>query len=128
MDNVKLSVTIELPGSTMMTSQECDKNPNNYEDNKLILSVKCFDKKTKKTFYKKEPLVFKTRKCISAKQVINMNDDAYNYMTSTACPEWYQFGISKWKKLSATERLELHLSRTCESFGGTSYTYLVLGD
>ncbi len=128
MVSIKMSVTIELLGSKMMTPQECGENPENYDNNKLLLSVKNFDKKTKKFFYKTEPLTFKTRKSIPANQSINMSDEAYEYMTSQACPEWYSFGISKWKKLSATERLELHLDRVCKGLGGKSYTYVVFGD
>ena len=128
MSTAKLSVTIELQGSTMMTPQECGENPENYNSNKVLLSVKHYDKKTKKSFYKIEPLLFKTRKCIPAHQSINMNDEAYEYMTSQSCPEWYPLGISKWKKLSPQERLELHLERTCKALNGKSYTYIVFGD
>lgn len=128
MSTIKLSVTIELPGSTMMTPQECGKNPNNYDKHLIILSVKQWDKRTKKAFYKREPLVFKTRKCFPAQQSINMSEDAYNYMVSASCPEWYPFGISKWKKLSPTERLEIHLDRTCKALNGKSYTYVVFGE
>lgn len=128
MVTIKLSVTIELQGSKMMTPQECGENPKNYDDNKLLLSVKHFDKKTKKFYYRTEPLNFKTRKSVPAQQSINMSDEAYEYMTSQACPEWYPFGINKWKKLSATERLELHLDRVCKGLNGKSYTYVVFGD
>lgn len=95
-----------------------------------MLQTKHYDKKTKKFFFKKEPLKFKTRKCATAQQVIKMTDDAYNYMISQACPEWFiPFGgISKWKKLSKKERLEAHLERVCQSLKGISYTYAVFGD
>lgn len=128
MTTIKLSVTIELQGNTMMSPQECGKNPENYNWNKLLLSVKHYDKKTKKSFYKTEPLHFQTRKCIPAHQSINMSQEAYDYMTSQSCPDWYPLGINKWKKLSPTERLELHLERTCKALRGTSYTYVVFGD
>lgn len=129
MVSIKLSVTIELPGSTMMTSQVCDENPTeNYRRHRILLNVKHFDKKTKKSFYRIEPLEFKTRKCIPAKQSINMSNEAYEYMTSAACPEWYPFGIGKWKRLSPIERLEQHLDRICKSFKGISYTYVIFGE
>ena len=132
MSTIKLSVTIELPGSQMVTSQECDQNPKKKLDycdfNKILLNIKHYDKKTKKSFYRIEPLYFYTRKCIPAHQSINMTEEAFTYMTSTMCPEWYPFGLSKWKKLTPTERLELHLDRTCKALRGTSYTYTVFGD
>jgi hypothetical protein len=112
----------------MMTPQVCGENPENYDSHKVLLSVKHYDKKTKKSFYKIEPLSFRTRKCIPAYQSIKMNEEAYDYMTSIACPEWYPLGISKWKKLSPQERLELHLERTCKALNGKSYTYIVFGD
>ena len=130
MADVKLSVTIELPGSTMMTPQECGENPENYDRNWMLLSVKTFDNKTKKYFYRKEPLEFKTRKCKPATQVIKMSQEAYEYMTSTMCPEWfvYQGGIHKWKQFTPEQRLELHLERLRKAVGGRAYTYVVFGD
>jgi len=131
MADAKLSVTIVLPGSIMMTSQECDKNPKeNYDRHTMVLSVAGYDKKTKKSFIKKEPLHFETRRCIPASQVIKMNAEAYRYMISAECPEWFAAngGIRKWKNLSCKERLEFHLDRTCKGMGGLSYTYKILDD
>ena len=131
MSTVKLSVTIVLPGSVMMTSQECEENPQeNYDRNFMLLQVKKYDYKTKKSYFKKEPLEFKTRKCKDATQVIKMYEEAYEYMTSVACPEWYlpMGGINKWKKLSKEQRLEEHLNRLCKAMGGKSYTYAVYPD
>ena len=51
MIDVKLSVTIELQGNTMMTPQECGENPENYDRNWMLLFVRTFDKKTKNKFY-----------------------------------------------------------------------------
>ena len=132
MSDIKLSVTITLPGSVMMSSQECEKNPKeNYDRNFITLSVKRIDPKTKKEFFRNEPLEYKTRKCKTAQQVIKMCDEAYEYMTSPVCPEWFNSsygGPSRWKKLMKEDRLEYHLDRLCKSFGGTSYTYAVYTD
>lgn len=131
MADAKLSVTIMLPGSNMMTSQECEENPTeNYKRNLLILSVKHYDSKAKTSFYKKEPLVFLTRKSVPAQQVLKMSNEAYEYMISGSCPEWFipQGGISKWKHMNAEQRLEAHLTRTCKALGGLSYTYTVFND
>lgn len=131
MDDIKLSVTVVLPGNTMMTSQECEQNPQeNYTTNFTPLFVKRLDRKTKKPYFKKEILEFKTRKCKDAQQVLRMNSDAYDNMVSTNCPDWYipKGGISKWKKLSKEQKLLEHLTRICESFGGKSFTYNVFSD
>ena len=131
MSTIKLSVTIVLPGSTMMTSQECEENPKEcYDDNFMLLSIKKYNNKEKKSFFKNVPLRFKTRKCIKAQQVIKMTDEAYEYMTSIACPEWFITfgGVAKWRKLSKKDRLEFHLDRLCKSMGGESFSYAVFGD
>jgi hypothetical protein len=112
----------------MMTSQECEKNPKeNYENNLIILSVKKYDTKSKKYFYKNEPLHFRTRKCKEASQVIRMSEEAYEYMTSSTYPEWWT-NPSMWKRMSKEKRLELHLDRLCKHLGGISYTYAVYND
>ena len=129
MVSIKLSVTIELQGGTMMTSQECDKNPQeNYKRNFMLLDVKHYDKKTRKSFFRREPLIFNTRKCVPAHQCINICEEAYEHMISQSCPEWYFMGINKWKKLSPEERLELHMENLCKALNGKSYTYVVFGD
>lgn len=131
MSNLKLSVTIVLPGSTMMTSQVCDENPEkNYNKHFMLLDVKKIDRKTKRPYYVKEPINFQTRKCVEAKQVINMYDEAYNYMTSTTCPSWYNphQNNKSWKGLSKKQRLEEHLDRVCKSMGGIYFSYVVFED
>lgn len=63
---------------------------------------------------------------VPASKSIKLTVDAYNYMTSSERPEWY---LKKdWGLLSPTQRLELHLQRTCEHERGKSFTYNVLED
>lgn len=57
---------------------------------------------------------------------IKLTVDAYNYMTSAERPEWYF--KKDWVLLSPTQRLELHLQRTCEHERGKSFTYNILED
>lgn len=57
---------------------------------------------------------------------IKMTYDAYDYMTSTEIPVWYH--KKDWKRLTPTQRLELHLQRTCNANNGTSFTYSILED
>ena len=63
---------------------------------------------------------------VPASKSIKLTVDAYNYMTSSERPEWYQ--KKDWGLLSPTQRLELHLQRTCEHERGKSFTYNVLED
>ena len=62
-----------------------------------------------------------------AKQKITLCKDAYDYMTSAACPEWYH-RVKEWRKMDETARLELHLARTTHHFGGKSFTYKIVDD
>lgn len=62
-----------------------------------------------------------------AKQKITLCKDAYDYMTSPICPSWY-FNIKEWKRMNATQRLELNLARTCHHFNGKSFTYQIVDD
>lgn len=57
---------------------------------------------------------------------IKMTYDAYEYMTSTEMPAWYH--KKDWKRLTPIQRLELHLQKTCDANGGTSFTYSILED
>lgn len=63
---------------------------------------------------------------VPASKKINLTVDAYDYMTSSERPEWYF--KKDWVLLSPTQRLELHLQRTCEHEGGKSFTYNILED
>lgn len=63
---------------------------------------------------------------VPASKSIKLTVDAYNYMTSSERPEWYK--KKDWGLLSPTQRLELHLQRTCEHERGKSFTYNILED
>lgn len=63
---------------------------------------------------------------IPCSKSIKMTYDAYDYMTSTEMPTWYH--KKDWKRLTPTQRLELHLQRTCDVNNGTSFTYSILED
>ena len=121
----KLLLTINVEGGTLVKGKPETKKwyltkkdlfPNqkfkNNDGNKIIRTGT----------YKSIPLiakesVLKTRVC----------KEAYDYMTSSMCPSWFK-NPNKWKKLSAQERLEINLVRTCEHFGGKSYTYTLIDD
>lgn len=120
MNDIKVSLTIVLKGSTMLSEQECSKNPKeSYDYNTLVVE----DPKTKK----RETLHYQTRKCENARQSIQMTKEAYNYMIDkSACPEWEKMFF--WTKMSKKQRLESHLKRTMEYFGGISFSYEVFED
>ena len=64
---------------------------------------------------------------VESQQKINMTVDAYNYMTSSECPEWFM-DIKAWRKMNPKDRLELHLDRTAKHFGACRYKYYIVND
>lgn len=142
MIDIKLNLSIELPGSTMLKKEECLKTTHKVikketKDGKIYkktikVKVEDWDKMDKHTMrvaggFKPQVITFHTRKCIPAAQSLNMSKEAYEYMIDKdSCPSWSKPG--KWAAMSEKERLEAHLQRTVEYLGGTSYTYQVFED
>ena len=144
MNEIKLNLSIELPGSTMLKKEECLKTTHKVIEKKtkagkiykktIKVEVEDWDKMEKhsmrvtdKDGTNPEIITFHTRKCKSATQSLNISKDAYEYMIDKdSCPSWSKPG--KWATMSKKERLEAHLQRTVEYLGGTSYTYQVFED
>lgn len=124
-DEIKISLTIILEGSTLVRKSEDevfeyvitkqDLNPLKKMSKQEGLQV------VKKKKYKHKPLESKP-----AYQTINLNKDAYNYMISSECPFWSTTKV--WVAMSKKERLHAHMNRICEHFNGKSFTYVVLDD
>lgn len=126
MIDIKVNLSIALPGSVMYSKQECFKQLKEvakYKNGKVIK-----DKKTGKVKYVtklvadpekfdhkvmlldnggKEPerVTIHTRKCKPARQVLNMSTEAYNYMVSEAIPAGFKapVGVKPTKKKSAAQ-------------------------
>lgn len=124
-NEVKISLTIELEGSTLVRKSEPevtkyvitekDLNPSKkYKGNSGLKVVK-------KGRFVTYPFVAKP-----ASLHVNLGVDAYNYMTSAECPYWQKPKV--WANMSLEERLKAHLQRICEHHGGKSFTYIVLED
>lgn len=140
MSEIKLSLSIELRGSTILSKEECLKTTQktittkNGRKRTVTKVVEDWDKMEKHTMRvtgtdgtNPEIITFHTRKCKPATQSLNMSKEAYEYMIDKdSCPSWSKPG--KWAAMSEKERLEAHLQRTVEHLGGTSYTYQVFGD
>lgn len=119
----KVTLTILLPGSQMYSHKECEENKELLDNNSLELEY-IKDKKTGK--YVRETIHFNTRKCRPAKQVINICNEAYEYMISKEAPWFVKPGL--WVQLSKKLRLEKHLENITQSLGGIKYTYNILED
>lgn len=123
MSEIKISVSITLPGGVMLTQAEAkqlekEKAGTGFD----ITKLKVEDKKGNK-----DVLSIKTRKYKSCSQSINMSKEAYDYMTSRdgCLPNVKSF---IWAKMNKKSRLEAHLDLVCKALKGTSYTYKVFDD
>lgn len=123
MSEIKISISITLPGGVMLTQAEAkqlekEKTGTGFD----ITKLKVEDKKGNK-----DVLSIKTRKYKSCSQSINMGKEAYDYMTSRdGCPPNVKSFI--WAKMNKKSRLEAHLDLVCKALKGTSYTYKVFDD
>ena len=127
MSIIKLSLKIVLPGRTLLSEQECSKNPEeSFNSHSMVVE----DNK-----HNKEVIHFQTRKNRTITQCLNISEEAYKAMTAKAsdqkddmnnCPEWSK--ARDWFNLSKTQRLEAHLDRISKTVGGVSFTYNVLDD
>lgn len=123
MSEIKISVSITLPGGVMLTQAEAkqlekEKAGTGFD----ITKLKVEDEKGNK-----DVLSIKTRKYKSCSQSINMSKEAYDYMTSkdSCLPNIKSY---VWAKMNKKQRLEAHLDLVCKALKGTSYTYKVFDD
>ena len=144
MNEIKLSLSIELPGSTMFSKEECLKTTHKVIEKKTkagkiykkTIKVKVEDwdkmeeysmKVTNRDGTNPEIITFHTRKCKPATQSLNISKEAYEYMIDKdSCPSWSKPG--KWAVMGKKERLKTHLQKIVEHLGGTSYSYQVFED
>lgn len=131
----KLSLTFVLPGSTLVSSQECEKNPKeSCITHKIMVSETKGKGKNKRTITK--PLYVQTRKARTASQHINMSTEAYLHMLNTpvnaklakVVKVTKSGPIRAWDLLSEHEKLTHHLDLIAHDLHAISYEYKVLGD
>lgn len=145
MNETKVNLTITLPGSVMFSKEEClkttqkvieKKNKRTGKTYKKVIEVKVDDpdkvnhhsmKVVDKEGLNPEIITFSTRKCKPATQVLNISTEAYKAMIDkNSCPSWIK--PFQWAGMSKKSRLEAHMQRLMENFGGTSYNYQVFED
>lgn len=134
MSEIKLSLSIVLSRSSILSKEECLKTTQKTittKNGRKRTVTKVVEKHsmrvTNNNGTNPEIITFHTRKCKSATQSLNMSKEAYEYMIDkNSCPSWSKPG--KWAAMSEKERLEAHLQRTVEHLGGVSYTYQVFED
>jgi len=138
MSEIKVSLTIEIPGNTMFSKEEClkiapktvvkkDKDGKFCKKSTHPLMKECSMKVTDKNGANPKIITFNVRKCKPAIQTLNICKEAYDDMVSAySCPSWSK--PNKWITMSKEERLDSHMKRIAEHFNGISYTYNVFVD
>ena len=69
---------------------------------------------------------FKMSPTPSRIRVLNINNEAYDYMTSKEVPEWSK--KSEWLSMSKKKRFEAHINRIADDFRGKVMNYEVFED
>ena len=128
MSEVKLSLSIKLPGRVMLSQERAKalEQQGLAGFTKHSLVVEMHKRMGKKVKVDKETIHFKTRNTISAVQHINISREAYYYMISKDCPSFIK--PKDWSRMSKVKRLEAHLNDIAESRGGTMLHYHIFED
>lgn len=120
MDNIKVSLTVELEGRTLIREDKSRTFKYIIKDNKP-------HKKDKKySIIESGEYIHTPVRIKEASQHINLSNEAYDYMTSTECPSFCS--PRDWNRMKSKEKLESHLKRICDSLCGKSFTYQILPD
>lgn len=154
MIDVKMNLTVLLPGSNMISKQECLKQLKEEVKDKKG-NIKFIDKDVPdpekhnlnylKVSYdgKKEVISYYTRKCTPAKQVLNISTVAYNYFISSGAPEGFHIPPNfqpykslrlmslrdqAWNALSKEQRLRWHCEQIAANLGGVVEDFIVFQD
>lgn len=142
MSNIKIRLTVVLPGSTLLSQEETCKLQNVtvktesgkpvVKDGKVLTEPVLLPDKHKfnhfeiKVMHKGRPEVLKvaTRKSKPAKQVIRLSEEAYKeFINSSIVP--YKFkGV--WKGLTDNQRIKWHCQQIADALGGTLDSFVVL--
>lgn len=133
----KVSLSLLIPGASMLSSQECDKNPKeSYNESKILL--KHTKGKGKNQREVKKLLVIQTRKQKLVTQNINICEEAYKYMLSSPTSDKFSKPTKKnkngdviervWDTMSVHERLKKHFDLIAHDLHAVSYSYEILGD
>ena len=127
MSEIKVRLSMTVPGAQMLSSQECEKNPKESYD---VIKLRVYNGRGKNST---ELITVATRKNKTAKQSISITKEAYDYMISDEFSSEIYSLLRKypkhvWWKMTPKQRLEAHLSIIAESFNAIGFTYEVLDD
>lgn len=116
----KLRLTITLPGSVMMSEQECSENPKENYKSFSIEWTKTKKFKGKTVNIKERVYVNNVRKCVPCKQTLSISEESYQMMIDE-CPSWEKPFV--WKKYNIHQKLKSHFNILTQQFGGIGFHY-----
>lgn len=121
MSEIKVNLSLELQGGTMLSEQECSKNPKeSYNHFQMTINK---DPKGRK----KETIQVAVRKSRTIMQNIKLSREAYDYMVDgKICPDPKLQKV--WMKYTERERLNWHCSQIAEALGATGFSFSILED
>lgn len=124
MVELKISLSLLVPGAGLLSSQECEKKPKeSHNEHKML--IKFTKGKGKYAREAKKLLVIKTRKQKMITQNINICEEAYHHMLETPASN-KMFKV--WNTLTEHEKLKAHFDLIAHDLHAVSYSYEVLGD
>lgn len=128
----KLSLTLVLPGSIMVSQQVAENKPEELtEEHKMFFK----NHKSKKNRSPKV-ITFRTRKSIPAKQVLKMSQEAYEAMLEESTSPKYNKVIAEvkgkiirvWDTMSEDARIKKHCELIAHDMGAIDFSYNILDD
>lgn len=124
MIDIKLRLSLCVPGAQMLSKQECLKTPKeSYNEHKML--IKFTKGRGKYAREAKKLLVIKTRKQKMTTQIINICEEAYHHMLETPTSN-KMFKV--WNTLPEHEKLKAHFDLIAYDLHAVSYSYEILGD
>lgn len=134
---IKVRLSLSVPGAQLLSEQECSKNPKiSYNDEKVIITN--FKQKGKNQKEITKHIVIKTRKQRPVIQNISICKEAYKYMLSTPTSTKFNKPTKRnkngdvvermWDTMSVHERLKKHFDLIAHDFRAISYNYEILED
>lgn len=122
MSEIKVSLSLELQGSTMMSEQECSRNSKKKKGCYDYFRMEVADEDGNKKI-----LNVAVRKSKTVIQNIKLSKEAYDYMTDKAiCPNPEL--KKEWGKFTDNQRLQYHCRQIAEALGAIDFSFEVLDD
>lgn len=123
MSEIKVNLSLELRGSTMLSEQECSRNSKKKKDCYDYFRMEVKGGKSKN----KEIINVAIRKPKTVKQNIKLSKEAYDYMIDKAiCPNPKL--KKEWEKFTVNQRLQYHCGQIAEALGAIGFSFEVFDD